>query len=123
MKKVMVLLLTMALLACGISVHAEEAESSAAEEVSVEGKVVGMIPITMANGFHQAETQWREKFAEEYGITLKILDGEFDQSTILRFPKHRLVKNLIEHLWKERNYRDFHCLETFTIAGRNTSPS
>ena len=83
MKKVMVLLLTMALLACGISVHAEEAASSEAEEVSVEGKVVGMIPITMANGFHQAETQWREKFAEEYGITLKILDGEFDQSTIV----------------------------------------
>jgi ribose transport system substrate-binding protein len=50
---------------------------------SVEGKVVGMIPITLSNGFHQAEKIWRERFAEEYGLTLKYLDGEFDQTIIV----------------------------------------
>jgi len=50
---------------------------------SVEGKIVGNIPITLSNGFHQAETIWRQKFAEEAGITLKVLDGEFDQTVIV----------------------------------------
>ncbi|MDR1796239.1 MAG: sugar ABC transporter substrate-binding protein [Clostridiales Family XIII bacterium] len=50
---------------------------------AVEGTTVGVIPITLSNGFHQAEKIWREKYAEEYGITLKYLDGEFDQQTIV----------------------------------------
>ena len=50
---------------------------------SVEGKTVGVIPITLSNGFHQAEKIWRERFAEEYGLTLKYLDGEFDQTIIV----------------------------------------
>ncbi|MCL2112021.1 MAG: sugar ABC transporter substrate-binding protein [Clostridiales bacterium] len=49
----------------------------------VEGKVVGVIPITLSNGFHQAEKVWRETFAAEYGLTLKYLDGEFDQTIIV----------------------------------------
>ena len=54
-----------------------------AEANGVEGKVVGMIPITLSNGFHQAEKIWREKFAAEKGLTLKYLDGEFDQTIIV----------------------------------------
>jgi ribose transport system substrate-binding protein len=62
---------------------AETDDSAAASDVSVEGKTIGVIPITLSNGFHQAEKVWREKYAEEYGVTLKYLDGEFDQATIV----------------------------------------
>ena len=55
----------------------------AASVDSVEGTTVGVIPITLSNGFHQAEKIWREKFAAEYGMTLKYLDGEFDQTVIV----------------------------------------
>ena len=54
-----------------------------AGDTDVAGKVVGVIPITLSNGFHQAEKIWRERFAEEYGLTLKYLDGEFDQTIIV----------------------------------------
>lgn len=62
---------------------AEVSSEAPADTNSVEGKTVGVIPITLSNGFHQAEKVWREKFAEEYGLTLKYLDGEFDQPTIV----------------------------------------
>ena len=50
----------------------------------VEGKTVGIIPLTLANGFHQAEQMWRIKFAEEKGLEVIYLDGEVDQPTIVR---------------------------------------
>lgn len=61
----------------------ETSSETPADASSVEGKTVGVIPITLSNGFHQAEKVWREKYAEEYGLTLKYLDGEFDQQTIV----------------------------------------
>lgn len=59
-------------------------EAGAAEGEIPEGLVIGKIPITLANGYHQADVQWFEKYAmEEYGATVKVLDGKFDQSTIV----------------------------------------
>lgn len=49
-----------------------------------EGLVIGMIPITLANGYHQADIAWCEEYAKEkYGATAKVLDGKFDQPTIV----------------------------------------
>jgi ABC-type sugar transport system substrate-binding protein len=76
-----VLVASMALGACNKSGGGGSAGSGGAS--SVEGKVVGVIPITLSNGFHQAEKIWREKFAAEHGVTLKYLDGEFDQTIIV----------------------------------------
>lgn len=77
MKKVLLLALALIMvLSLFLTVGAAAVES-------VEGLTVGVIPITLSNGFHQAEKIWREKFAEEYGLTLKYLDGEFDQPTIV----------------------------------------
>ena len=44
---------------------AETGGGDSGDAGGVEGKVVGNIPITLSNGFHQAETIWRQKFAEE----------------------------------------------------------
>lgn len=54
-------------------------------EKDVKGKVFGMIPITLANGYHQAQITHETKYAmDKYGITLKVLDGKFDQPTITK---------------------------------------
>jgi ribose transport system substrate-binding protein len=76
---VLALALTVLFFACGGKDSGGDAEASG----DVTGKTIGMIPITLSNGFHQAEKIWREKFAEEYGVKLKYLDGEFDQPTIV----------------------------------------
>lgn len=62
---------------------ASEAASGGVKEVP-EGLVIGMIPITLANGYHQADIAWCEEYAkEQYGATAKVLDGKFDQPTIV----------------------------------------
>jgi len=59
-------------------------EAGAAEGEIPEGLVIGKIPITLANGYHQADVQWFENYAmEEYGATVKVLDGKFEQPTIV----------------------------------------
>ena len=54
-------------------------------KMDLTGKVFGMIPITLANGYHQAQVAHQTKYAKEkYGIELKVLDGKFDQPTITK---------------------------------------
>lgn len=49
-----------------------------------KGLVIGMIPITLANGYHQADVEWCKEYAKEaYGAEVKVLDGKFDQATIV----------------------------------------
>lgn len=60
------------------------ASGSTGRVTDVKGKTIGVIPITLSNGFHQAEKVWRESFAKEAGVNLKYLDGEFNQATIVR---------------------------------------
>ncbi|MEF9989452.1 MAG: sugar ABC transporter substrate-binding protein [Christensenellaceae bacterium] len=49
-----------------------------------EGLVIGKIPITLANGYHQADVDWFTQLAkEQYGAEVKVLDGKFEQPTIV----------------------------------------
>lgn len=59
-------------------------EEGAAEGEVPQGLVIGKIPITLANGYHQADVTWFTNYAmEKYGATVKVLDGKFEQATIV----------------------------------------
>lgn len=59
-------------------------EEGEAEGVVPPGLVIGKIPITLANGYHQADVTWFTNYAmEKYGATVKVLDGKFEQATIV----------------------------------------
>jgi ribose transport system substrate-binding protein len=83
-KKWIVLLLAAVTVAVTFSTCGGKDSGGGAEASGdVSGKVVGSIPSLLSNSFHQAENVWRVKFAAEYGVTIKTIDGEFDQSTII----------------------------------------
>lgn len=69
----------------GATTAATTTAATTASEVDLTGKVFGMIPITLANGYHQAQVSHQTTYAKEkYGIELKVLDGKFDQPTITK---------------------------------------
>lgn len=59
-------------------------EADGATKEIPDGLTIGVIPITLANGYHQADCDWITQFAkEQYGANVKILDGKFEQTTIV----------------------------------------
>jgi ribose transport system substrate-binding protein len=64
--------------------EAKELTEGAAEGQLPKNFTIGKIPITLANGYHQADVEWFKKYAEEqYGAKVKVLDGKFEQATIV----------------------------------------
>ncbi len=62
---------------------ASEAPAGEVKEIP-QGLVIGKIPITLANGYHQADVEWFTEYAKEkYGAEVKVLDGKFEQPTIV----------------------------------------
>ncbi|TFG64047.1 MAG: sugar ABC transporter substrate-binding protein [Spirochaetales bacterium] len=90
---IIVTLASMSVLAGGKSEKQDSTKATGTAKELTEGKAVGKlpknftigkIPITLANGYHQADVAWFTKYAEEqYGAKVKVLDGKFEQATIV----------------------------------------